>query len=1263
MQFVANGPDIPDQLLQQHEDGNVVFFCGAGISAPAGLPMFDGLVTSVYSAIGDEPDELECTAITEKQFDVALDLLERRLQGGRNAVRTAVFTALQPNLRPKAARDTHRALLELARDRHGATRLVTTNFDRIFERLTRGQKRRPHAYCAPQLPIAKRSRWDGIVYLHGLLPDEERDSELSKLVLTSGDFGLAYLTERWASRFVTDLFQNYVVCFIGYGLNDPVLRYMLDALAADRRLGETTPVAYVLASCQPGAEVKETARWNARGVAPILYETQIGPNGHAMLHSTLHAWASTYKDGAWGKERIVVAHALTVPSQSTTQDDFLGRMLWAISDDSAAPAERFALHDPVPSLEWLAAFESKRFAHGDLGRFGVRVDEDANVSLAFSLTDRPAHYSLSPTMSLASHPGEATRWDRIMHALSRWLVRHLDDPALLVWILRAARTIHPDLADTIRYQLAHVAKLTVDGELATLQAMQTSAPRSIPSKSMLTLWHLLLADRIAQEADSFEISDWVQYTKSHGTASVSRLRLLDLLAPKLKLTSPRVADFSPNTPALNASDLHFEIAISSSGIEQLFVERDQLPGWREMLPHLAGDVCRLLRDALDLLREINHASEYHDSSAWELPSIEPHWQNQYPSDFASLIELARDSWIALLDDDPGDARAMARKWFDIPYPAFKRLALYAATFPAARLVAPAIELLHSNDGWWLWSSCTRREVCRLLASPEVSVPAEHLRSLEARIMHGPPRRMYVEDIGSEEWSELADYAVWLRLTKLAAGASDLCVAAQTQLARICQQHPEWRVSSHMREEFSSWGSGTGDPDFEEEHVVVPAPTRRDQLREWLLRKRANDERDDDEWRVRCADQLEDSAVALLDLAVDDQWPIERWRDALAVWSDRQLAPRTWGMLAPTVAGMPDAMLRELAHAVAWWLDAVAPQMHSHEAEFWALCDRLLRAEHEPGITTPNRFGQAIHHPIGHVTSAVLRVSFREPRVAGQQLSAEARERLTTIADTSQTRLRLGRVIIASSIAKLYELDPEWTRMHVLPAFEWEHSTDEAAAAWSGFLAAPHMPRQLLSELQGAFLAVASHTNELSDYHRKRYAFVLTYACLDATELLTRAQARAAFRQLPQAVLDHAALALVNALDSTGPQREEYWTHRIAPFWKSVWPKDRSMASDAISLHLARLVIAARGKMREALHLVAPWLSPIPYLGMVLHELDTAGLCASQPEAALELMDRIIGSGSFVSPTVQERLLTIGTALPHLLDTPAFRRLKSLRGRQ
>lgn len=83
MQFVADGPDVPEELLQAHEEGKVVFFCGAGISYPAGLPGFKGLVERIYELSGTTKSEIEQEAFKSEKYDATLDLLERRFESPR----------------------------------------------------------------------------------------------------------------------------------------------------------------------------------------------------------------------------------------------------------------------------------------------------------------------------------------------------------------------------------------------------------------------------------------------------------------------------------------------------------------------------------------------------------------------------------------------------------------------------------------------------------------------------------------------------------------------------------------------------------------------------------------------------------------------------------------------------------------------------------------------------------------------------------------------------------------------------------------------------------------------------------------------------------------------------------------------------------------------------------------------------------------------------------------------------------------------------
>src|SRR4051794_24144563 len=53
MRFIADGPDIPEELLVARDKGDVIFFCGAGVSqANADLPNFEELSRDVIRILG-----------------------------------------------------------------------------------------------------------------------------------------------------------------------------------------------------------------------------------------------------------------------------------------------------------------------------------------------------------------------------------------------------------------------------------------------------------------------------------------------------------------------------------------------------------------------------------------------------------------------------------------------------------------------------------------------------------------------------------------------------------------------------------------------------------------------------------------------------------------------------------------------------------------------------------------------------------------------------------------------------------------------------------------------------------------------------------------------------------------------------------------------------------------------------------------------------------------------------------------------------------
>ena len=84
------------------------------------------------------------------------------------------------------------------------------------------------------MPQPKVSGFAGVLHLHGRLADAGLDLKETDLVLTSAEFGDAYLRSGWASRYVYDLVRTHALVLVGYQADDPPMRYLLEALEADR---------------------------------------------------------------------------------------------------------------------------------------------------------------------------------------------------------------------------------------------------------------------------------------------------------------------------------------------------------------------------------------------------------------------------------------------------------------------------------------------------------------------------------------------------------------------------------------------------------------------------------------------------------------------------------------------------------------------------------------------------------------------------------------------------------------------------------------------------------------------------------------------------------------------------------------------------------------------------------------------------------------------------------------------------------------------
>lgn len=638
----------------------------------------------------------------------------------------------------------------------------------------------------------------------------------------------------------------------------------------------------------------------------------------------------------------------------------------------------------------------------------------------------------------------------------------------------------------------------------------------------------------------------------------------------------------------------------------------------EALPELLPDATSLLRDTLDLMRELGGADDRHDGSYLHQPSISEHPQNQRFHDWTALIELARDAWRPTAKRFPERAGLEVERWLTIPYPVFRRLAFFAATDTSLFTPQHTLSWLLADEHWWLWSVEVQRETLRLLVCVAPKLDARDRETLEHAILQGPPCAMFRDDIEPERLKQTFDREIWFRLAKCRTAGAELGADAVARLEVLSEQYPVWQLAEDERDEFPVWMGGG-----EEWRTFLTTPKRCRERVTWLREHTRGDIWQEDDWRERCTRDFRRTVGALIYLARQGEWFADRWRQALQAWANERLQARSWRCMGGVLAAAPDEVAEELAHALSWWLQAIAKTFSGNEASFFTLIGRVLTLHRNEGIEgEDDPVSKAINHPVGLVTDAALRWWYRQSLEDDQELPDALKPIFTGLCDPDVASFRHGRVLLAAHVIALFRVDRSWTMEYLLPLFDWQRTREEACAAWEGFLWSPRIYRPLMEIIKPQFLATAQHYADLGA-HGDQYAALLTFAALQPDDTFSISELAFATRSLPAEGLQSAAQALVRALEGAGEQRTDYWRNRVLPYLKFIWPKSRDVITPEISESLARLCVAAQDAFPETLRVLRPWLQSPDHPDFVVHLLHEAKLCGRFSEEALAFLDAVV----------------------------------------
>ena len=1190
MRFFENGPEIPDELLHARDEGRVVFFCGAGVSrAKAKLPDFFGLAKKVMKTLGVQADRpawklLEEARKFEAETSVAgvipadriFGLLEREFPP--NSIEEAVASALRPDDKPDLT--AHRIILDLATTREGLVHIVTTNFDRLFDDCGRGLS----SWQRPRLPDPSRPKdMNGIVYLHGKATSDYQRAEGDGFVLSSSQFGQAYLSEGWATSFFREIIDidRYVVVFVGYAADDPPVHYLLEGL--NRQINKRQMYAF-----QSGNADDAASKWDHRGVKAISYAED---SDHAALWDTLEAWAQRARDpDKWYSE--VINKAKQGPeSLSPHERGQVAHIVWTVDG-----VRKFSAGEKPPPAEWLCVFDKYR-RYGEPGKLGswlqegpdvdpfdlYHIDSDVPPDKANSRNRKPPAdawdaFNLSridkTTLRDDNFPSITGRWasnvpplPSRLRQMGAWIRGVASQPAAVWWAVRQP-PLHPEIRREIRWTL-------------------TSSQRSIVS-AVREAWHYLLEYWEQDKGRYADSDDWYELTERISKDGWSRSAVRAYAAcsrPYLKVEPPWGHPKPPEQKdEIRLSDLiRLEVAYLDR-IEEINIPDE----W-------VAPIVVVLRKNLEIALELE--TEIGGFGLSQIDPIVP--DNNSADDYLHELSGAVINFISvferLIQIDLKAARREFSRWSIEDDTIFARLRIWAAGKSDLVPNDQFGSVLADVSDKAFWDGVHEWDLLHTLLTRWNGLSADTRVEIENRLLKGRSRR---EEEEEEDFKKRRAWSILTRITWLSQKGCNLNLNLEEETDRLQEFAPDWKPE-YADEIIAYSGVQSRSVSIETDHAAllnIPLASVLSEARNLSGR------RDEPFVEYNPFGGLSNArpvrAFATLRMAAEKgDFPDWAWSSFLYAEERKKDKPRFVALIAERLAGYLDNGKTELVRPAAGWLVIVSGRLSDKSpATFRRVTSALIRALKRGPESGDSEIWQvggvqgwanaALNAPAGKIAQSVL------CRAQQTDFLEYADELLALPGDLRRHVL----VMFARLTNWFYRVNREWSERNLLSVLDSGDPHDRDAF-WEGFFLRPKVNQELFMRLKPNLLRLAREDGKKRRMHSQGLSSIILSewgSIIEGTSdrCISNEEFRTILVQTDDKFRSHVLWRLETWARNADEETENKWTSLLPEFLKDVWPYQRKANSPAVSASLCDLVFSNEELFPELVEIILPRLAKI-----------------------------------------------------------------------